>query len=649
MNSLSIDIETYSSADLMKCGVYRYVEAPDFVVLLIAYSVDGGEAVCVDLTAGERLPADVERALTDPSVTKRAFNAAFERVCLSKWLGLAAPMSARGWECTMVQSARAGLPLSLGDCAKVLRLKQQKMTEGRALVRLFSKPGRKGRTMRGDAPEKWETFKEYCRQDVMTEMAIYEKVKRVPVAPFDAELYIADQEINDRGVMIHRRMVEMASLFDAQYKAGLLQQARELTGCENPNSPAQLKEWIHKVTEFSVASLNKGSLDELAGKLALFPQVTRMLELRKEMGKTSNKKYDAMLDCVCQDGRMHGLLQFYGAARTGRFAGRLVQLQNLPQNHIDDLDTARRVVISGDLEDFELQYTKPMNTLSELIRTALIAPEGKTLHVCDFSAIEARVIAWLAGEGWVLDVFKQGGDIYCASASQMFGVPVSKHGENSHLRQKGKIAVLALGYGGGVAALEAMGGARMGLHQTEMQDIVKLWRRSNPKIVKLWQIVESAAVNAIKTGKEVQINRGIAVGRQWGMLTITLPSGRMLCYPRARIGIETDDGWRGDHEVIEYEGVNQTSRQWCTSRTYGGKLVENIVQAVARDILGEVLLKARERGMQTVFHVHDEIVVEADGSVTLRDVEAIFDTPPAWCKDLPLKGAGYSTNYYKKD
>lgn len=390
-------------------------------------------------------------------------------------------------------------------------------------------------------------------------------------------------------------------------------------------------------------------MDEIEEALVYWPKARRVMAIRREMAKTSNKKYSAMQTCVCDDGRIHGLLQFYGASRTGRWAGRLVQVQNLPQNHLSDIDFARHLVKSGDLEEFELNYANVTQVLSELIRTAFVAAPGHILHVCDFSAIEARVVAWIAGENWVLDVFREGGDIYCATASRMFGVPVEKHGKNSHLRQKGKISVLALGYGGGVAALEAMGGSKMGLTEYEEKETVRQWRDANPKIVRFWGIVEKAAITAIKTGNTITIHRGITVGYRWGVLQITLPSGRTICYPRARVGTEYDDGWRGDHEIIEYEGLNQVTKKWETLRTYGGKLTENIVQATARDILGEVMLRARRADLPIVFHVHDEIIVEAPIDRPLSDVEALFSDPIAWCHDLPLKGAGYSTPYYLKD
>lgn len=652
MTELGIDIETYSSVDLASAGVYRYVEAPDFRVLLFCYAVDGGEVRCVDLACGEGLPGEICEALMDETVIKTAYNATFERICLSRFLGLAKPMDPRQWRCTMVRAARMALPLSLDQCGEVLKLEQRKMKEGKALIRYFSVPDKNGkRHMPADAPEKWETFKAYCIRDVEVEQAILAKVRRLPLVPFDEELYVADQEINDRGVLIDRQLVDAAARFDAEYKAQLNREAQELTGMENPNSPAQIKAWIHDLTGFPVDTLNKKSLDDLEGKLIYWPKAQRVIAIRREMGKTSNKKYEAMQQCVCADGRIHGLLQFYGAARTGRWAGRLVQVQNLPQNHLSDIDDARYLVKLGDLEEFEMSYSNVTQTLSELIRTAFVAKEGHIFHVCDFSAIEARVIAWLAGEKWVLNVFRGGGDIYCATASQMFKVPVEKHGQNSELRQKGKIAVLALGYGGGVSALEAMGGSRLGLTEEEEKEIVRLWRDSNPHIVKLWSILERAATTVIKTGGSVpiRINRGLTVSYRWGMLLITLPSGRTICYPRTVIGEEKGDGWRGDHEVIEYEGLNQTTKKWQKLRTYGGKLTENVVQAIARDILGVVMLRAKREGLPIVFHVHDEIIVEADKERPLADVERLFSEPIDWCRDLPLKGAGYSTPYYLKD
>lgn len=648
MREIGIDIETYSSNDLKSCGVYKYVEAPDFTILLFAYSVDSGPVTCCDFAQGETLPENVVEALRDPGVVKTAFNAAFERVCISHYFGWPL-MDPAQWRCTMVRAARMGLPLSLGQCGEVLRLADGKMKEGAALIRYFSVPNRGKRHLPADAPDRWEVFKKYCIRDVEVEQAILAKVRRLEIPAFDEELYTVDQRINDRGVMIDAQMVANAARFDDDYKAELLKEAQQISGMENPNSPAQIKQYIHQATGLPIQSLNKKDLDDIEKQLKYWPKPRRVLEIRREMGKTSNKKYPAMLQCVCQDGRIHGLLQFCGAARTGRWAGRLVQVQNLPQNHLQDLDYARQLVKAGDLADFELNYSNPTQVLSELIRTAFIAKPGCTFHVCDFSAIEARVIAWIAGENWVLDVFRKGGDIYCATASQMFGVPVEKHGANAELRQKGKIAVLALGYGGGIGALENMGGSKMGLTEREEKEIIQKWRDANPRIVKFWATVEAAAMKALKTGESTTIHRGIEVAKRWGMLTITLPSGRIVCYPRARIGTEYGDSWRGDHEIIEYEGLNQTTKKWEAIRTYGGKLTENIVQSVARDILGIVILRAEAAGLKIVFHIHDEIVVEAEPGQTLEDVTAIFSQPIDWCKDLPLKGAGYTTPYYLKD
>jgi DNA polymerase len=650
MRELGIDIETYSSNDLVNCGVYKYVEAPDFTILLFAYSIDGGPVVCVDFAMGEKLPDDVFAALTDPGVIKTAFNAAFERICISVYFFGGKLLDPKQWRCTMVLAARMGLPLSLGQCGEVLHLAEGKMTEGKALIRYFSVPGKNGkRHLPSDAPDKWDTFKKYNIRDVEVEQAIKRKVQRLKPADFDEELYVADQEINDRGVKIDRTLVDAAARFDDEYKAQLLAEAQQLTGMENPNSPAQIKEYIKNTTGFTVETLNKGNLDTLDEKLIYWPKAQRVIAIRREMGKTSNKKYEAMQKCVCKDGRIHGLLQFCGAARTGRWAGRLVQVQNLPQNHLASLDFARSLVRQGDLDEFEMNYANVTQVLSELIRTAFVAEPGKTFHVCDFSAIECRVIAWLASEDWVLEVFRSNGDIYCANASKMFKVPVEKHGQNAQLRQKGKIATLALGYGGGVSALEAMGGSKLGLTEDEEKEIVKLWRDSNPRIVRMWAVIEKAAITAIKTGESVTVYRNIVIGKRWGMLTITLPSGRTICYPRAEVETEYNDGWRGDHDIIEYEGLNQTTKKWGKVRTYGGKLTENIVQAVARDILGIVILRAKAEGLNIVFHIHDEIIVEATPDQTLADVEALFSKPIDWCRDLPLKGAGYTTPYYLKD
>jgi len=662
MKELGIDIETYSSFDLMECGVHRYVEAVDFTILLFSYKRDDDSEVrTVDLASGEELPGEIASALTDPDVVKTAYNAMFERTCLSKYLGVMLPIEQ--WRCTMVQAARMGLPLGLSACAEALGLPVNKMREGNALIRLFSTPQRKRRrTLMGEEPErvlpsenpeKWEIFKAYNKRDVEVEQAVLAKVRRFPVPEFDQRLYVLDQEINDRGVLLDRRLAENADRFYHTYTDELMERLRALTGLDNPNSNTQMKEWLKGLTGYGIDSLGKGNVYELERKLGRYPQAVEALRLRRELAKTSNAKYASMLDCVNDDGRIRGLFQFYGAARSGRWSGRLVQLQNLPQNHMKNLGDARNIVLRGDYDEFTLCYDKVNNVLSELIRTAFIAGPGCTLHVCDFSAIEARVVAWLAGEGWVLEAFRAGKDIYCETASQMFGVRVEKHGENAELRQKGKIAVLALGYGGAVNALDAMGGQRLGLSEEEEKDIVYKWRNANRNIVALWGIFERAAIGALKDpGHPKPSTRGITFTGKWGGLMVTLPSGRSIFYVRAQVipeHLRTRKGEVYEKDGLAYEGVNQTTRQWTVIRTFGGKLTENIVQAVARDILGEILLRCKEHGFDVVFHVHDEVIVEAKKGQTLEELESLFSQPIGWCEDLPLKGAGYSTPYYLKD
>lgn len=647
MRELSIDIETYSSRDISKCGVYAYSADPAFAILLFSYSKDGAPVRCIDLARGEALPDDIRTALTDPGVIKRAFNAAFERVCLSRYLGVEGFLDPAQWQCTMVAAARAGLPLSLKECGKVLKLSEGKMDEGAALIRYFSCPAKNGRRrMPDDAPERWEVYKAYNIRDVEVEMKVWDAVKGHPVPEFDKMLYIADQRINDRGVAVDLILAESAARMDAEYKKKTLSRMQELTGLDNPGSVVQLKQWL-KAHNIDVTSLDKKAVTEIMEAVS-DDKVREVLRLKAEYAKTSNKKYTSILEAVCSDSRVRGLTQFYGAPRTGRFSGRLVQLQNLPQNHMPGLGEARGCVKRGDLDELEMLYDTPTQVLSELIRTAFIAKDCHILQICDFSAIEARVIAWLAGEGWVLDVFRKGGDIYCATASQMFGVPVEKHGQNAELRARGKVAVLALGYGGGVAALEAMGGARLGLSEDDERNIVKLWRKANPRIVRLWEAVEKAALDAID-------NPGVAFNPRCGLifrydnkaLLVKLPSGRCLRYPEAR-AFEEQMGYR-TKLTIEYKGTNQTTRKWESQRTYGGKLTENIVQAIARDILGGVLLQAERKGIDVVFHVHDEIVAEVPEGAPLKNIEALFSTPPSWAPGLPLIGAAYQTKYYFKD
>ena len=643
IEELGIDIETYSEVNLKDCGLYRYADDPSYEVLLFAYSVNGGPTQQVDLAMGETIPQKIADALYDPSVLKTAHNAAFERVCLSRHFGR--PIPVEQWDCTMVRCARMGFPLSLASAGEALGLRQQKMTEGKALIRYFSCPckptkknGMRTRNYPADDPDKWAVYKRYNKVDVDVEQAIRRKVTRLDYAEWDQKLWYLDQRINDRGVMLDKLLAENAERMDEEYKTRLTEEASELTGLSNPNSVAQLKAWLERDSGTTIKSLNKTEMTTIAAN-AKSDEARRLLAIRTEMGKTSTKKYSAMLRCVCRDGRIHGITQFCGAARTGRWAGRLVQLQNLPQNHMEDLDDARNLVKAGDLDDLEMCYGNVPSVLSELIRTAFVAKPGCTFHVCDFSAIEARVLAWVAGEKWVLDVFRDGGDIYCATAGKMFNCRVEKHGENAHLRQKGKIATLALGYQGGVGALDAMGGKRMGLTEPEMKVIVAQWRTANPKIVRFWADVERASRAALASDTEIHLKHGITFRRRWGGLLVRLPSGRSIYYPRAR----------KEERGISYEGQNQVTGKWSRIETYGGKMTENIVQAIARDLLGHTMLWLDEAGFEIVFHVHDEAIVEAHEGQTLQQIEDIFARVPSWAEGLPLKGAGYTTPYYLKD
>lgn len=647
---LGIDIETYSSIDIGKCGLYKYAESEDFTILLFAYACDDKPVQVVDFASGETLPERIFQALTDPNILKTAFNASFERICIGRYYGI--DLSIEQWECTMVRSAMLGLPLSLAQVGKVLSLEDQKMTEGKALIKYFSCPckptkvnGGRTRNLPEHAPDKWNMFKRYCIRDVEVEQAIRNKTKNFFIPDSEKELYVIDQRINDRGVLVDMDLVKYAIRMDTLYKGRLNAEAAELSGLGNPNSVAQLKEWLEKETGSEVTTLNKKDIPDLL-KTAGSDVVGRMLRIRQEMAKTSTKKYEAMEKAACVDDRVRGLLQIYGANRTGRWAGRLVQVQNLPQNHIDDLDLARTLVKDGDLDMVEMMYGNVPDTLSQLIRTAFIAKPGYTFIVCDFSAIEARVIAWLAGEQWRLDVFRTHGKIYEASASMMFHVPVEEITKTDPRRQKGKIAELALGYQGGVGAMKTMGGEKMGLSEAEMQEIVTHWRKANPAIVSLWDKVQEAAMVCIDTRTTTTIGHGIYFCMKFGALLIQLPSGRYLSYPRPYIGEN-----RFGTKSICYEGLSQTTKQWGKQETYGGKLVENIVQAIARDCLALTILRLEKNGYPIVFHVHDEVIIEArtDSSQTLEAVKEVFKQPIPWAKDLPLKGDGYLTDYYLKD
>lgn len=645
---LSIDIETYSPVDLKSAGVYKYAEHPDFDILLFAYAFDDEPVKCV--TPSE-IPYEVEKALLDPAITKRAFNAAFERICLSAYYGEDFP--AEQWECTMVAAARMGLPLSLEQVAKVLKLSQQKDTEGRNLIRYFSMPckptktnGMRTRNLPEHDPVKWQKFTGYCTQDVEVERAISNKLQPFLIVPVKEKLlYILDQNINDRGVFVDQQLIRNAIAIDSAYKDTLFTESAEITSLSNPNSVAQLKAWLSEETGADVSSLTKEAILEML-KATDSEEVERVLRIRQEMAKTSVKKYDAMLEAVGANGRIRGLLQFYGANRTGRWAGRMVQVQNLPQNHLNDLDLARECVLDIDSDMLGILFGNVPDTLSQLVRTAFIPAPDCIFLVADFSAIEARVIAWLAAEKWRLEVFATHGKIYEASAAQMFRVPIESVTKGSTLRQKGKISELALGYGGGVGALDKMGAAKMGLTPDELQPLVTAWRNANPAIVRLWKTVELAALKAIREGGRVHIERGVSFLCSNGMLFITLPSGRSLCYVRPKIV----DGKFGD--AITYEGMNQSTKQWERVDTYGGKLVENIVQAIARDCLAESMLRLDEAGYPIVMHVHDEVIIEVmeqDEEHYLADACTIMSETINWAPGLLLRADGYVTAYYRKD
>ena len=662
MKTLSIDIETYSSVSLQKSGVYRYVEAPDFEILLFGYSIDGAPVKVIDLTCGEKIPEDILDALTDDTVTKWAFNANFERVCLSqhmKNLGMsldpfhdnhplstemARHLNPEGWRCTMIWSAVMGLPLSLEGCGAVLGLEKQKLTEGKDLIKYFCQPcaptksnGQRTRNLPRHAPDKWAAFKRYNVRDVETEMSIQQRLQKFPVPDFIWDEYHIDQEINDRGVAIDLPLVRQAIDMDARSRSELTEAMRQLTELENPNSVQQMKQFLTE-NGLEVDSLGKKVVTELIKTAP--PELRRVLALRQQLAKSSIRKYQSMINAVCSDGRARGMFQFYGANRTGRWAGRLIQLQNLPQNHLPDLEHARAIVRSGDYDCVEMLYEDVPDTLSQLIRTAFIPKDGCKFIVSDFSAIEARVIAWMAGESWRQKVFASGGDIYCASASQMFKVPVEKHGINGHLRQKGKIAELALGYGGSVGALKAMGALEMGLTEDELYPLVEAWRQTNPNIVSFWWDVDRAAMEAVKFRHEADTH-GIHFEYKSGMLFITLPSGRKLAYVKPKIGTNKFGG-----QCITYEGVGGT-KKWERLETYGARLVENIVQATSRDILCYAMRTLR--CCSITMHIHDELVIEADPRMSLKAVcEQMGRTPP-WAEGLQLNADGYETTFYKKD
>ncbi|MDU4209080.1 MAG: DNA polymerase [Finegoldia magna] len=643
MKKLSIDLETYSSVDLGKSGVYKYAESEDFEILLFAYSIDDGEVKVIDLASGEIIPEEILSALSDESVEKWAFNANFERVCLSRCLGKR--LKPQGWYCTMIWSAYLGLPLSLEKVGEVLKLDKQKMNEGKALIRYFSIPckptktnGMRKRNLPHHDLKKWSTFKEYNQRDVETEMAIKKKLSAFPMPYSEWENYWVDQNINDRGILIDEALVESAIKFDEILRDENMDRAIGLTGLENPNSPLQLKEWLNR-KGLEIDSLAKKDVESALKNAE--GDIKEVLELRQELSKSSVRKYDAMKNVKGKDNRARGLIQFYGANRTGRYSGRLIQVQNLRRNNLKDLDLARSLVKNRDYETMEILYDSPADILSQLIRTAFVPKEGTRFIVSDFSAIEARVLAWLAGEQWVLDAFENGEDIYCRTASRMFGVPVEKHGVNGHLRQKGKIATLACGYQGALGALKAMGGIEMGLSEDELQSIVDSWREANPNIVSLWWDIDSVVKRVVKTRSKERY-KNLVISYEKGILFIELPSKRRLAYPKAKIGMNRFGG-----ESVVYEGI-VVGNKWDKIESYGGKFVENIVQAIARDILAEAMMRLEKKGFNIVMHIHDEVVIESDSS-SIEEINEIMSAVPEWAPGLILDADGFESEFYKKD
>lgn len=659
IKTLSIDLETYSSADLPKCGVYKYVESPDFDILLFGYSVNEEPVRVVDVACGEKIPESILKMLTDDSIEKWAYNAQFERICLSAWLRKHHPehfcsysipedsvgnyLDPSAWKCSRIWGAYMGLPLSLKGVGAVLKLDEQKMSEGEDLIKYFCKPcrptiknGGRTRNLPQHDPEKWELFKKYNRRDVEVELGIKAKLSKFPVPDFVWDEYHLDQEINDRGILVDMTLVENAIAIDAKTKDYLRSQMQEKTGLDNPNSVSQMKGWL------SDQGIETESLDKKAVKELLSDSdddITDVLTCRQQLAKSSVSKYTAMKKAVCADGRARGMFAFYGANRTGRWAGRIIQLQNLPQNHMDDLAEARALVRDGDFDALETLYDNIPNVLSELIRTAFIPKPGYKYVVADFSAIEARVLSFLAGEQWRIDVFKNGKDIYCESASQMFKVPVVKNGINGHLRQKGKIAELALGYGGSVGALKAMGALEMGLQEDELQPLVTAWRDSNPNIIKFWWAVDTAVKKAV-TYHSTEKTHGFTFTYKSGMLFIDLPSGRQLCYVKPKMGQNQFGG-----DAVTYEGIN--TGKWMRLESYGPKFVENIVQAVSRDILAYAMKTLRHCFI--VGSVHDELIIECGPGVDMNEVCKQMGRTPPWIEGLQLRADGYECQFYKKE
>jgi DNA polymerase len=648
VRTLSIDIETYSSADLKKCGVYKYTEAHDFTILLFAYAYDDEPVKVIDLASGKTIPDEVKNSLNNIFCKKTAYNAAFERTCIAKYLNLYLPPSQ--WECTMVKASMLGLPLGLDIVATVLNIKEGKLTTGKPLIRFFSIPckptiknGQRARNLPQHDPDKWNEFKNYCARDVNVERSIKNKIAFFEIPETEKKLWALDQKINDAGIMLDPKFIKSAMHIDSISREQLTKEALDLTGLNNPNSVAQLKRWIEDETGDAVSSLNKKSIPAILSNTDN-EKVIALLDLRAEMSKTSIKKYAAMIHAMCKDERARGLIQYYGAGRTGRWAGRLIQVHNLRKNDMKDLDLARRVVRTGNHEMVNMLFDSISDTLSQLIRTAFIAAPNHRFLISDFSAIEARVIAWLAGEQWRLDVFDTHGKIYEASASQMFKVPIESVTKGSDLRQKGKVSELALGYQGGPGALIQMGALDMGIDESDLQELVDRWRAANKKIVQYWYKIQDAAIRCVSEGEKIKLPHGITMFMEKGIFFIELPSGRRLSYLRPKV----IDG-RFGKPSLTYEGLND-KKKWGTIHTYGGMLVENIVQAIARDLLADGMLRVNDAGYKIAIHVHDEIVSEMpNGQGTVNELNHIMSQPVIWAKGLPLKADSYESVYYKKD
>ena len=649
MKKLSCDIETFSDVDLIRCGVYKYADSPNFEMLLFAYAVDDGDVHIIDIAGGEELPEEIIQVIKSDTVVKTAYNAQFERVCLSRYLKLPEGeyLNPQSWYCTAVQAAELALPLSLADVGSVLGLERQKMTEGKELIKYFCVPckptksnGNRTRNRPCHDINKWETFKKYCMRDVDVERQIADKLKMYPISDEEHRLYVLDQIINDRGVLVDCELAKQAVKLNSIQSAVAVEQAYMITGLENPNSVTQLKQWL-KENGVEIESMSKKAVKSLADETD--GDVSKMLKLRLLMAKTSVKKYEAVIRSVCSDNRVHGMMRFCGANRTGRWSGNILQPQNLPQNHLPDLTLARDIVKDGDFEMLDMMFGNVPNVLSELIRTVLIPKPNHRFIVADFSAIEARVLARIAGEQWRIDTFKNGGDIYCASASKMFKVPVEKNGVNGELRQKGKISELACGYGGSVGALKNMGAVEMGVQENELQGLINDWRNANPHIVRFWYEVGNAAMKAIKEKTTVPLGK-LVFAYERGILFIRLPSGRRLSYIKPRIGTNRFGG-----DSITYMGIN-SAKKWDRLETFGGKLTENIVQGTARDLLANALINAANAGYDTVFHVHDEIICEVpNGYGSVDELCRLMCIKPEWADGLPLNADGFECEYYKKE